>query len=194
MFVHLLRGLHRLRFGFFDHRIDHVGLAAEVDLLLEEAVDLLDLLLRHVFGDDRLAARRQFIDDADVQVAVDGQRQRARNGRRGHDQHVRVRAFFHQRLALLHAEAVLLIDDRQTQLLEFDIGFEQRVRADHDLGQPGGDQLLELRLFARGGRAGEQNRHVVQLLEQLLEIEIVLRRQDFGGREHRRPDSRFRWR
>ena len=115
MLVHLLRGLHRLRFRFLDHRIDHVGLPPQVDLLLQETIDLLDCAPRHVFGDDRLAPRRQFIDDADVQIAVNGQRQRARNGRRGHHQDVRMRAFFHQLLPLLHAEAMLFVDDRQAQ-------------------------------------------------------------------------------
>ena len=57
---------------------------------------------------------------------------------------------FHQLLPLLHAEAMLLVDDRQAQPLEFDIRFQQRVRADHHMHQPCRDQLLQLHLIACG--------------------------------------------
>ena len=134
MFVHLLRGLHGLRFRFFDHRIHHVGLPPRIDLLFEKAVDLLDASLLHMLGDDGLASGRHLIDDAHVQIAVDRERERARDGRRRHHQHVRMTALLHQFLPLLHAEAMLLIDNRQAELLKFDVGFEQRVRSDHHLG------------------------------------------------------------
>ena len=45
--------------------------------------------------------------------------------------------FLHQqRLPLLHAEAMLLVDDRQAQPLELHVGFEQRVRSDDDCASP----------------------------------------------------------
>ena len=40
--VHLLRGFHGLRFRFLDYRVDHVRLAAFVDLSFHETVSLLD--------------------------------------------------------------------------------------------------------------------------------------------------------
>jgi len=52
--VHLLRRLHGLGLRFLDHRVNHVGLAARVDLPLEGAVDLLDTVGGYVFGDDGL--------------------------------------------------------------------------------------------------------------------------------------------
>ena len=67
-------------------------------------------------------------------------------------------ALFEQLLPLLHAEAMLLIDDRQAQLGEFDVGLEQRVRADDHLRQSRRRQFLQLRLFARGVRSGQQDR------------------------------------
>ena len=90
MIVHLLRGLHGLRFGFFDQRIHHVRLAAGIDLLLEKAIDLLDSCLLHVLGDDGLASGRHLIDHAHVQIAVDRERKRPRYRRRRHHQHVRM--------------------------------------------------------------------------------------------------------
>ncbi len=87
---------------------------------------------------------------------------------------------------LHHAEAVLLVDDGEAEVLPFDVLFDQRVRADTDMGQAFGHQFLELRFFALRRRAGEQNRHVAQFVEQVLEIEVMLAGQDFGGRQHRR--------
>ena len=142
MLVHLLGRLHRLRLGFFNDRIDHISLAARRrSACLRKLYTCSMRALLHVLGDDGLAARRHLIDHAHIQVAVDRQRQRARDGRRGHHQHVRMASLFHQFLALLHAEAMLLIDNGQPQLLELDVGFEQRVRPHHDLGQAGGHQL-----------------------------------------------------
>jgi len=67
----------------------------------------------------RLAAGRQLIDHADVQVAIERHGQRARDGRGGHHQHVRRHRCLglHPR-ALRHAEAVLLIDHHQPQPFE----------------------------------------------------------------------------
>ncbi len=39
--------------------------------------------------------------------------------------------------------------------------------------------------LAAGERSGEQQRDVAQLGEELLEVEVMLRGQDFGGRQHR---------
>ena len=89
MLVHFLGRLHGLRFRFLDHRIHDIGLPAFVDLLFQKAVNALDVIGGDVLGDDGLAAGRQLIDDGDIQIAVDGERQRARNRRRGHHQHVR---------------------------------------------------------------------------------------------------------
>ena len=45
----------------------------------------------------------------------------------------RVGAFQAQREALMHAEAMLLVDDREPELAEIDLLLKQRVRADRDL-------------------------------------------------------------
>ncbi len=65
----------------------------------------------------------------------------------------------------MHAEAMLLVDDRQAQLLELDVLFEQRVRADDDVHQARGHQLLELRFLAAGERSGQQHGDVAELVE-----------------------------
>ena len=92
---------------------------------------------RALLGDparhDRLARRRRLRDLGDGEVAVHGERERARDRRRRHVQHVR-RASLRERLALLDAEAVLLVDDGDGEVAQLDALLDQRVRADDDVG------------------------------------------------------------
>ena len=53
-------------------------------------------------------------------------------------QHVR-RAALDERLPLLDAEAVLLVDHGHREVGELDLALDQRVRADRDLRVAGGD-------------------------------------------------------
>ena len=46
--------------------------------------------------------------------------------------------------ALVHAEAVLLVDDGEGQVLELHVGLEQRVRADEDVDLAGRQPLEQL--------------------------------------------------
>ncbi len=147
--MHLLRGLHGLRFGFLNDRIHHIRLPSQIHLLAQEAVYLFDARLVRLLGDDGLAPRRQLVDHAHVQIAVNRQRQRARNGRRGHHQHVRMLALFHQLLPLLHAEAMLFVHDREPQFLELHVLFKQRVRADHHWRQSRRHQRFLSPTFSR---------------------------------------------
>ena len=87
----------------------------------------------------------QLAQDGDVEVAVGGQRERARDRRRGHVQHVRRepgRRLAVQRAALVDAEAVLLVDHRDREAVELDRVLDQRVRADQQL-QLAGRELAE---------------------------------------------------
>ena len=52
---------------------------------------------------------------------------------------------FCSKLETLHyAEAMLLVDDHQAQLLELDVFLEQRMGPDHHVDQPFRDQFLQL--------------------------------------------------
>ena len=184
MLVHLLRGLHRLRLGFLDHRVDDVRLAALVDLALHETVGLLDPIRRVVFGEDGLAAGRKLVDDGDVEVAIEGHGEGAGDGGRGHHEDIGGDALARKAEALEDAETVLLVDDGEAEALELDVLFEDRVGADHDVHEALGDQLLELLLLAAREGSGEQNGDVTELLEDALEIVFVLVGEDLGGREH----------
>ena len=119
--VHLLRRLHRLGLGLFDDRVNHVSLAARIDLAADRAVGQFDLVRRVMLCQDSLAAGRHFVDHRDVEIAVQGHRQRAWNGRGGHDEHVRRHALLGQFEALHHAETMLLVDDDEAELRELDV-------------------------------------------------------------------------
>ncbi len=102
-------------------------------------------------GLDRPAPGRQLVDNGNVEIGVDALRERAWNRRRAHDELMRhftiVAALRAQREALLHAKAVLLIDDDEPKPRETHVFLKQRVRPDHD----GRVSLrhLEQRLVAR---------------------------------------------
>ena len=184
VFVLLLRGFHGLRLRLFDNGVDHIGLAALVDLRLHEAVHLFDGVAGGVFGDDGLAAGRHLVDDADIEIAVHRHGEGARDGGGGHHENVGRDALLHEAEALQDAEAMLLVDDGEAEVLELDILLNQGVGADGDLHQPFGHQLLELHFFPGGEAAGEQGGDVAQLAENLFEGEAVLGGEDFRRREH----------
>src|SRR5262245_58500022 len=93
-------------------------------------------------------------------------------------------SFLYQTKTLEHAEAVLLVDDRESQPFEFDVLFQQSVRAYGDMCEAFHDQLLQFRFFAAAGGTGEQDRDIPELGENLSKIEAVLDCENLGGREH----------
>ncbi len=92
--------------------------------------------------DDRRASRRQLVDRRHVEVRVRAHGQRARDRRRR--QHQLVRHPFGggtlvaQGQPLMHAEAVLLVDDHQAEPAEADPFLHQRMRADDHVRATGG--------------------------------------------------------
>ena len=87
----------------------------------------------HDRGRDRRPPGRQFGQRGRLEIAEHGHGDRARDRRRGHDEQVRrLRGLAAQGVALLDAEAVLLVDDDETELGELDVVLDQRVRADDD--------------------------------------------------------------
>ena len=63
---------------------------------------------------------------------------------------------------------MLLVDDREAELVEGGVFFRQRMRADDDARSPTADQPLGVRALARSEAAGEQlDVHVAPRGEQL---------------------------
>ena len=107
-------------------------------------------------GADRLPPRRFLRQAADLHLAPLGQQQGAGDRGRRHHQQVGALALAAQQQALLHAEAVLLVDHCQAEVLELDRLLEQRVGADHDRQPPVAE--LQQQVAPRRARhgAGEQ--------------------------------------
>ncbi len=74
--------------GAFDERVDDVGLTAGGDLLADEVPDFAGAVLGHAAGGDGGAAGREFVDDGDFEVAVEGECEGSGNGGCGHDEDV----------------------------------------------------------------------------------------------------------
>ena len=113
-----------------DQRADPIDLCAGLDRPAESGhhfVDALDIDRPCV---DPLASGRLFPQGREVHVAEIGQRQRARDRRRGHGQHVDGLAFFAKSEALVDAETVLLVDHREAETGENDIVLNQSMGAD----------------------------------------------------------------
>ena len=129
----LLRGGEIDLFGFLDQRADPIGALPAADRAADRVLDFLDARERNGAGVDRLAAGRLLAQFGDVHVAEIGQHQRARDRRGGEHQHVDRLALLRQRQPLMHAEAVLLVDDGQREIVERDLFLKQRVGADQEI-------------------------------------------------------------
>src|SRR6266700_3155176 len=155
----LFHGGFQLELGFFDDGINDVALVAGGDFAAEKFPNAGEMLLGGHARDDGRAARRQLIEDGNVEVAVESERERARDGRGGEDEDVRRVAarggLVHQPLALEDAEAVLLVNGDKTEAREFDVVFDERVGADDELRFSGMD-AIEDRGFLRGFEAADE--------------------------------------
>src|SRR6267142_1218841 len=104
----------------------------------------------HARGDGR-AARGQLVENGNVEVTVESERECTRDGRGGEHENMRGVAmgggFVHQALALQDAEAMLLVNGDKTEAREFYVVFNQRVRADDELCFAGTNTIKSRRFF-----------------------------------------------
>ena len=102
---------------------------------------------------DRLAFLGWSLEDRHLTDAGDRHLERARDRRGGHRQDVHVGAQGLERLLVLDAEALLLVDDDEAELLERNGAGQQRVGADHQVNLARGQPRLDLLGFLRGREA-----------------------------------------
>src|SRR5260370_23473188 len=130
-----------------------VSLVACFDLAADAAPDAGQMWLRGKVRFDGCSAGREFVEDRDVKIAVEREREGARNGCGGEDENVGrvpVRGgFVHEALALQDSEAMLFVDRDETEPSELDIVFNEGVRANDELRFAGAD-ALESGGFFRG--------------------------------------------
>ena len=152
----------------------------------DRAGHLVGAVERHGAGVDRLPPRRLVEQPRHVEIAIGGQHQGARDRGGAHQQRVGVVALGAEGEALLDPEAVLLVDHRQREIAKRDIRLHQRMRADDDRGQPGGEarqhRVARPPLLAPGQQADLDPGRRREALQHL----VVLPRQHLGRRHQRR--------
>src|SRR5581483_1404089 len=119
-------------FRFLDDRVHDVCLSAHLHLSVDELEDALAPRLTPQRSRDRTAARRTLVENAEIQVAIQRERERTRNRRGGHEQHVGRVAFGAEGFSLLHTESMLFVDRREPELGEYRCLLHERVRTDDE--------------------------------------------------------------
>ena len=121
------------------HRVDRldavvheVDLAAALELVPHRVADHL-LVEGDDVGLDRQAVARRRLDHRHVADADQRHVERARNRRRAHRQHVDLAAHLLDALLVGDAEALLLVDDQQPEIVEDHVLRQQAVRPDDDV-------------------------------------------------------------
>ena len=136
-------------------------------------------------GLDREAPLGRGRDHRKIAQALERHRQRPRDRRRGQRQHVDLGTQPLQLLLLPHAEAVLLVDNHQSEALELHVALDQLVRADDEVDASAGKTLehrLHLGCGTEARQFGELHRQVSEPVGERLE---VLFDQQRGRHEHR---------
>ena len=95
-------------------------------------------------GQHRVPLLRRGRDRGHLADAGDRHLQGARDRRRGHGEHVDAGAQRLHLLLVLDAEALLLVDDDQAEVLDLDVAVEQPVGADDDVDAAVGQALDDL--------------------------------------------------
>ena len=179
------------RFGILpDKRADHVHLLAARQRLARRIVSPALIGLRH---DVRGAAGRvvgTVLDVGQRHIAEHRQRERTGNGRGRQVERIGGFALGKERRALLHAEALLLVDDRERETLEANIGLEQRVRADEHADAAVGCAFKQAGSLVIGRGTREQAPGDAHFVEPLPQRRGMLAREHLGRRHERRLGAR----
>src|SRR5262249_5108575 len=122
-------------FRFFDNRIDDIALAAGGNFAAQRFPHAGQMRSGGHVGFDGCAAGGELVENRNVEIAVEGQRKRAWDGRGGEDENMRRMAvggrFVHELFALENAEAVLLVNGDEAEAGEENLILDEGMSADH---------------------------------------------------------------
>ena len=133
---------------------------------------------------DRLPLRRRRLQVANLPDAQQRRVERPRDRRGGHRQHVHRRPQPLEPLLVLDPEPLLLVDDRQPEVLEPHVLRQQPVRADDHVDLARGHPPERLLLLRRALEPADHVHGERVLGEPLAEGAVVLLGKDSGGHEH----------
>ena len=171
------------RLALLDEREDEIYLAPLLYLTVDAFIERCHAVVIDVEGAHGLAAGGQFVDDADVKVAIERHGQRTRNGGGRHHQHVGwVLALAPELGTLGNAEAVLLIDHHHTETGKLHRVFNDGMGTDeylHLACQQTVENLLAFLSLHHTSQQFHADGHVAQEVADGLQ---VLFGQDFRGR------------
>ena len=170
---------------FLDHGQDDVRLPAVGALLPHEVENLLPLARGPEGGADGASPGRPLPKRRDVEIAVQRERERARDRRRGEQQDVGGGALPDEGGPLLHAETMLLVDDHEPQPPERDALLHEGMGANSQSRLSRGEPGAHRRLLGRSLTAEKQLGADAQRLEQHGERGGMLLRQQLGRRHQR---------
>ena len=120
------------RLDGLDAVVDEEDLAAAIELAAN-ASSISAVVPRLDEREHGRAVARRRLHERHVAQPGERQVQRARDRRRGEREHVGREPQLLEPLLVLHAEAVLLVDDDQPEVREDHVGTEQAMRADDDV-------------------------------------------------------------
>ena len=140
-----------------------------------------------LLGDDRMdrqTARRRGGNRAQIAQTGHGHVERSRNRGRSHGQHIDGRADRLEFFLVLHAETLFLVDDDESEFMEFDFASDERMRSDDDVYgavRQTFDNLFALLSHFVTGQSFNDNR---KLREAFRKTQIVLLRQNRRRHQH----------
>ena len=123
------------------------------------------------------------LDVGQGEIAVERERQGTRDGRGRQVQRVGRLALFQKLRPLIDAEALLLVDDRQGEVVRHDVVGEKRVSADEHVHLPGGEAFHDSGPLGGSRRAREQGDAHPGAFQTLAQALHVLAGEHFRGRE-----------
>ena len=155
-------------------------MAAGVYLLADTLIETGQLVIIFVLGVDGLAARRQFVDDTHIEVAIDGHGKCTGDRGGGHHQHMGgIGALAPQTCTLGNTEAVLFVDDGKAKAVKlnwlFDDGMGAHQYVDAAVGKSGKSFLATFAL----DHACEQFHPDVHIVKKFPNRDKVLLGQNF---------------
>ena len=145
------------RHGVIDglNAVGHVvHLAAAAHLQANRRAHHIGVVLPHVHDHGTTPSRRRG-DQAHVAHAARGHLHGSRNRRCRKRKHVNLLTQVLELLLVLHAKALLLVDDHQAQVLGVHIGREQAMRANEHVDRALGKRLERALLLRRRAEAAE---------------------------------------
>ena len=162
--------------------VEVVHLAAPLQLPAHGVGEHPPVVLQHI-GLHRLAVHGRLLQGGHVPDAGEGHIQRPGDGGGGEGEHVHLLGQLLELLLVLDAEALLLVDDQQAQILKFHVLLEEAVGADEQIDAP----LLQppqgvLHLGLGAEAADHVDLHRV-LGKALLGRQVVLPGQHGGGHQ-----------